>query len=155
MKTEDFTKWLYMLFAEAFGVAETPSGYFLDTGRAGLLGTLDEISAELASATLKPGNATIAGHCGHMLYHLELFAAYGRGERPAPDWPGSWHTSVVDDDEWNALRTALRNTYTAIVEHLQGLETWDEAPIAASMILLAHTAYHTGEIRQQLTALTR
>jgi len=148
--TPEFTKWFFILLAETFGVADTPDGYILDTGQSGLLGTINTLSAEVASAAPTPDQATIASHCGHVLFLLQYFAAYERGETPAPDWEGSWTTRVVDDGAWQALRDELRTTYDDVMARLRVRETWPEAAVAASLMLLAHCAYHVGEIRQRV-----
>lgn len=148
--TSAFTQAFLALFAEAFGVSELPEGYFLDTGQSGLLGTIATLSAEVASAARTPEEATIAGHCGHILFLLEFFAAYERGETPAPDWPSSWTTRVVDDARWRALQHELRTSYTTLVARLRVCETWPDEAVGAAMLLLAHCAYHVGEIRQRL-----
>src|SRR3712207_4599603 len=146
--TDDFKKWFFILLAETFGVADTPNGYMLETGQSGLLGTISKVSPEVASAAPSPEQATIASTCGHILFLLQYFAAYERGETPTPDWAGSWSTRVVDEEAWQALREELQGTYEEMVARLQLREEWPEAAIAASMMLLAHCAYHVGEIRQ-------
>src|SRR5262245_62215734 len=106
--TAEFTHWFFLLLAETLGVADTPNGRILDTGQSGLLGTIDTLSAEVASAAPTPEQATIASHCGHVLFLLQYFAAYERGETPTPDWASSWATRVVDEAAWLALRQELR-----------------------------------------------
>jgi hypothetical protein len=150
IQTSTFTQPFFVFFAEAFGVSAMPSGYFLDTGQSGLLGTINTLSAEVASAARTPEEATIAAHCGHILFLLDFFAAYERGETPTPDWPSSWTTRVVDETEWGALRHELQTAYDTIVTRLQARETWPDEAVGASMMLLAHCAYHVGEIRQRL-----
>jgi hypothetical protein len=150
ISTTDFKKWFFLLLAETFGVADTPHGVMLDTGRSGLIGTINTISAEIASAAPTPDHATIAAHCGHILFLLNHFAAYERGETPTMDWPSSWKTRVVDDAAWQALRNDVQTAYDSVVARLQAREEWPEAAVAASMVLLAHCAYHVGEIRQRL-----
>jgi hypothetical protein len=154
IKTEDFTKWLSLLLAETFGLSDAPSGFFLDTGRSGLFGTINAISAETASTALKPENATIASHCAHVLFLLRLFEAYEQGQRLEPDWPESWKTRVVDEVAWRTLRAELQTAYDTVLARLRARTAWEEPPLAASMILLAHCAYHVGEIRQLLTSTT-
>ncbi len=148
--TATFTQSFFVLFAETFGVSDAPSGYFLDTGQSGLIGTINTHGAEVASAARTPEEATIAAHCGHVLFLLHFFAAYERGETPTPDWAGSWTTRVVDDAAWHALRHELQTTYASLVARLQARETWPDEAIGAAMMLLAHCAYHVGEIRQRL-----
>ena len=152
--TAEFTKWFLLLLAETFGVADTPYGYILDTGQSGLLGTIDALSAEVASAAPTPEQATIASHCRHVLLLLQYYAAYERGETLEPDWSGSWAIRIVDDAAWQALRHELRTTYDALMARLQARDTWPESGVAASLMLLAHCAYHVGEIRQRLMWVT-
>jgi hypothetical protein len=40
------------------------------------------------------------------------------------------------------------------MERLKVRDDWPEAAVAASMMLLAHCAYHVGEIRQRLLWVT-
>lgn len=145
-----FTEPFFVFFTEAFGVSEQPDGYFLDTGQSGLFGTITTLPAEVASAARTSEDATIAGHCGHILFLLEFFAAYERGETPTPDWPSSWKTRVVDDAQWQALQHELHTSYTTLTARLQARETWPDEAIGAAMLLLTHCAYHIGEIRQRL-----
>lgn len=148
--TNDFTSAFFTLFAEIFGVADMQSAYILDTGQSGLIGTIDKLSAEVASAAPSPNQATIASHCGHILFLLHFFAAFERGETPEPDWEGGWATRAVDEAAWRALRAELRATYDALMVRLRQREEWPQQAVGASMMLLAHCAYHVGEIRQRL-----
>jgi hypothetical protein len=149
--TATFTQSFVTLFAETFGVSTLPSGYFLDTGQSGLLGTVNAVNAELASVTRTPDDATIAAHCGHILFLLRFFAAYERGETPTADWAGSWTTRVVDEVAWHTLRNELQTAYESIVMRVQARDVWPDEAVGATMMLLAHCAYHVGEIRQRLT----
>jgi hypothetical protein len=153
IKTEDFTKPVTALLAEAFGVLDSSDVFFLDSGRDGLLGTVDGLGADLASRSLGPGRETIASHCGHVLYLLQLFDAYDQGQTPQPDWPGSWATHDVNEAAWRTLRADLRSAYETVAARLQG-GPWPEPRVAASIILVTHCAFHIGQIRMLLTALT-
>jgi hypothetical protein len=151
IETADFTSSFFGLLAETFGVAETPHGFILDTGQSGLLGTVNTLSAEVASAARSAEDATIAGHCGHVLFLLRLFIAYEEdGQQPHPDWPSSWSTRVVDAAAWETLRGELQAAYTTLVARFQARQTWDRPVVGAALMLLAHCAYHVGEIRQRL-----
>jgi len=134
-------------------VSDAPGGYFLDTGRSGLLGTLDEIDAVTASKPLKSGPDTIASHSAHVLYILRFFAAHERGENPEHDWPSSWRTYQVDEGAWNRLRDELRTTYDSVVARLKVRREWPGPAIGASMMLLAHCAYHVGVIHRTRTVV--
>jgi hypothetical protein len=151
--TAVFKRSLGSLLAEAFGVSPAAHGFFLDSGSAGLLGTIAGLSAETASATLSAGEETIAAHCGHLLYVLELFDGYERGEQPAPDWEGSWSTSKVDEAAWESLRTELRAGYERAAAQLAARDAWPEPAVGAWMMLLGHVSYHVGVIHKLRSAL--
>src|SRR5262245_15023483 len=153
IKAEDFTKPLTSLLAEAFGVLDSSDAFFLDSGQDGLLGTIDGLSAVRASTPLKADLATVASHCAHVLYLLQLFDAYEQGQFPQPDWPGSWRTRIVDEAAWKALRADLKAAYRAVTGRLNESEAWPEPRVAASMMLLAHCSYHVGQVRMLLTAI--
>jgi hypothetical protein len=72
---------------------------------------------------------------------------------PGLRWSRSWTTRSVDETEWRALRHELQIAYDTIVARLQVRETWPDEAVGASMMLLAHCAYHVGEIKQRLTWL--
>ena len=150
IQTEDFTKNISLLFAEIFGASDSPHGFVLDTGRSGLLGTIDALTAEVASATPRPDESTIASHCGHILFLLKTYDAYEQGQQPQMDWPASWAIRAVDEEAWATLRANLHAAYTIVVGHLQNRTDWPETPLAAALMLLAHCAYHVGEVRQRL-----
>lgn len=150
MQPEIFTEPFFTFFAEAFGVSPSPSGYFLDTGRSGLLGTINQLTAKAASAGGEAGETTIAAHCRHILFLLNFFAAVERGETIAPDWESSWTIRVVNDKEWQSLREALHTAYEDFVARLKARDPWPEEAVGPAMLLLVHCVYHVGEIRQRL-----
>jgi len=139
--------------AETFGVSDSPNNYMLESGRAGLLGTVNALSAATASAALTPDEPTIAAHCGHILFLLSFFSAYEQGQTPAADWPGSWLSRIVDEPAWAALRQQLQSTYDSVVARFTPDSAWPEARVGAAILLLAHSAYHVGQVRQLLTAV--
>lgn len=143
-----FKQSLAGLLAEAFGVAESPYGFFLDSGQSGLLGTINQIDAVTASTPAQPDEETIAAHCGHVRWLLNFFAAYERGETPAPDWVASWQTQVVDEAAWHTLRDEITQTYTHLMARLQEREDWHPLAVSSWMMLLAHVSYHVGVIHK-------
>lgn len=134
--------------AEAFGVAATPHGFFLDTGQSGLLGTIKQIDAVTASTPFPADAETIAAHCGHVRWLLTFFAAHERGETPPPDWAASWQVQTVDAAAWAALRQEITATYTYLIERLQARTDWHEVAVSAWLMLLAHISYHVGVIHK-------
>ena len=144
---------LTTLLAETFGVSDSPDGYMLESGRAGLMGTINALDASTASVALAPGEPAIAAQCGHILFLLSFFSAYEQGQTPAADWEGSWARRVVDEPAWAALRGQLQSTYDAVVARFTPDSPWPEPRVGAAILLLAHCAYHVGQIRQLLTAI--
>jgi hypothetical protein len=155
MQPKIFTDPFFVFFAELFGVSDSPSGYFLDTGQSGLLRTIDKLTAEQASAGGEAGETTTAAHCNHILFLLNFFATVERGEKASPDWESSWAVSVVDDASWQSLRSALRSAYNDIVARLTARNPWPDEAVGPTMLLLVHCAYHLGEIRQRLNWIDR
>ena len=154
IETAHFTQWLRTLLDEIFGVSNSPEGYMLESGHAGLMGTINAISAEAASAALGPEEPTIASQCGHILFLLSFFDAYEQGQTPAPDWEASWSTRVVDEERWVALRGELQTTYDRVVARLTPDSPWPDVRVDSLMMLFGHSAYHVGQIRQLLTIVT-
>ena len=146
----DFKNAFMPLFAEIFGVSESEHGFILDNGQSGLIGTIMNVSAAQASQAPNNNQATLASHTGHVLFLLHLFAAFERGENPVPDWAGSWSVRQVDESAWDGLRQDLRTAYATVAERMQNREEWPAPAVGAAMMLLAHCAYHVGEIRQRL-----
>ncbi len=154
IQENDFKAPLAQLLGEAFGALDTDSGYFMDNGSDGLLGVLSQIDAALASAARQPEHATIASHSAHVLYLIDLFIAYDNGERPRADWAAAWQQRTVTAAEWAQLRADLRARYEDIIQRLHARSDWAGQVAGAWMMLLAHVAYHVGEIRQMKTSLT-
>jgi hypothetical protein len=111
------------------------------------------VSAATASARLAPGEPTIAAHCGHILFLLSFYYGHELGQNPTADWEGSWARPVVDEPAWNALRGQLQATYDKVVARFTPDSAWPEPRVGAAILLLAHCAFHVGQIRQLLTAL--
>lgn len=145
MNTEEFKRSLQQLLAEAFGVLESESSFFLDSGQSGLIGQIATLSAEAASHA-PDQQETIAAHCGHVLFLLRLFDQYEQGQQPQPDWAASWATQSVDTAAWAQLRADLQSAYEMMVMRLQARSEWPERALAAWMMLLAHVSYHVGVI---------
>jgi hypothetical protein len=125
--------------------------YMLNMGDAGLLKSLDGLSAASASASSPSGGASIAAHVDHVLYGFQLLNRWMAGEANPwadADWTASWKRQVVSDDEWVALRqdlgTQARKWQRAIAQanDLEGVE------LNGAIGSIAHLAYHFGAIRQ-------
>lgn len=147
-------------FLEAFLFAldeafENVHGMFLDRGTS-LFETLATISAEEASRPVSPACASLAAHVEHMRFYLDLTVDYVQGRRPEKvDWGEIWRTvRAVTPEEWEASKNRLHDSYQKIIELAKSMETWEgEGEIGGALAVLAHTAYHLGEIRQALCTI--
>ncbi len=139
------------LLTETF---ESVQGAYLDKGTS-LFETLADISAEGASQPM--GNcATIAAHVAHSAYYLAVLEdrMFGR-DLSYVNWNEIWEeVSSVDPDEWSRMIADLRATYERIKSHLDSAEAWEGINELSSMLgIIAHSAYHLGEIRQMMCHL--
>ena len=141
------------LLTETF---ESVQGFsaFLDKGTS-LFETLAEISAAQASQPMGDC-ATIAAHVAHTRYYLEVLEdrMFGR-DLSYVSWDEIWQTvSAVDEGEWRALVAELKATYERVKGHLDTADDWSGITELSSMLgIIAHSAYHLGEIRQMMCHL--
>jgi hypothetical protein len=144
----DFRAALLVNWDEAF---TTTTGIFLDRGTS-MLETLATISAEEASRPVGGGCSNIAAQVNHTWFYLDIMNRLGRGEEiPRPiDWDGSWDVGEVDDAEWRRLVDQLRAAHDEVRTFIQTFEGWNEDFIGGAFGMLAHCAYHLGEIRAGL-----
>ena len=81
------------------GATVAGEAFILNSGDAGLLRSLDKLSAADASRSLD-GGATIAAHAQHVRYGLSLMNRWAReGGDPFADamWDEAWKTATVDE----------------------------------------------------------
>lgn len=149
MNTRDFAGTLTTLFGELVDGAPSTGAYILNRGDAGLLASLDKLTARDASSSAS-GGATIAAHVDHLRYGLSLMNRWRAGENPFDDadWSASWRRTRVTDNEWAELRSSLRreaHQWLAALGAPREVNTMELNGIAGS---IAHLAYHLGAIRQ-------
>ena len=127
--------------------------YVLNGGDAGMLASLDRLSAAQASRSAH-GGATIAAHVEHVAYGLSLLNRWHAGEANPyadADWGKAWTRTAVTDAEWTALRDDLRAQVRLWMEALRHPRALDAMPdyerngVIGSVV---HLAYHLGAIRQ-------
>ena|SRR5690348_6650338 len=150
-----FRRALSKLLDEIFDGPPGVEAYLLNAGDRGLLGELDAIPADTASALTDSGKASIAAHVEHVLYGLALLIRWFGGESDPfsrADYTESWRHTSVRQDEWTNLREALRRAATEWRDAVATRADWDDAKAAGAMASAAHTAYHLGAIRQILAA---
>lgn len=152
IQTEHFKKALFLLLDETF---ETVHGIILDKGTS-LFETLSEISAAEASIPVGGRCATLAAQVRHVAFYLDVVTdAIRQGKFTEVDWGEIWRTtSEVSPDEWEALKLNLRNSYDSVRKLIEETNDWpSEREIGEAIALIAHSAYHLGEIRQALCTL--
>jgi hypothetical protein len=141
---------LALLFSELIDGPQDQC-YMLNMGDAGLLKSLDGISATSASTIPASGGASIAAHVDHVLYGLSLLNRWIGGE-PNPwaeaDWTASWKRQTVSDDEWRALRSELETHARAWQKGLAQADDLEGIELNGAISSIAHLAYHLGAIRQ-------
>lgn len=147
---EEFRGAFLACLEEAF---EHVHGYFLDKGTS-LFETLDTVTAEEASRSASPRVATLAAQVEHTAFYIDVLlkaVAAGGPEKAEPaDWEGSWSRTSVAEEEWDTLRQNLRDTYTRFVELAKSYLVWNASIVGGAIAVVAHSAYHLGEIRQAL-----
>ncbi|MDX9851903.1 MAG: hypothetical protein RBT01_15435 [Anaerolineaceae bacterium] len=152
IQSEHFVKALLILLEESFTHVY---GIYLDKGTS-LFETLAEISAEEASVPVGGKCATLAAQVQHIAFYLDVVEKSVKDPNyPAVDWMDIWNNvKVVDDSEWQKIQDELRQIYASIQELLKTTPAWpSEREVGGAIGVIAHTAYHLGEIRQALCTL--
>jgi hypothetical protein len=142
---------LGLLFSELVnGASAQGNAFILNTGDAGLLQSLDKLSAADASRSVNAG-ATIAAHAQHLRYGLSLMNRWAtEGGNPFADakWDEAWKVSAVDQSQWREIRDGLRDETQRWVEILKSGKTVNDIELTGMIASIAHLAYHLGAIRQ-------
>ena len=149
MNTRDLGNTLPTLFSELVDGASQAEAYMLNKGDAGLLRSLDKLSATAASAPT-PHGSTIAAHVDHLRYGLSLMNKWSSGENPfdTADWTASWRRTRVSAVQWKQLRDELGNEAHRWLESLNKPRDIDQAELNSVVGSIVHLAYHVGAIRQ-------
>lgn len=152
IQSEHFSVAIFALLDETF---DNVQGFYLDGGTS-LFETLATISAETASIPVGGKCATLAAQVKHIAFYLDVLEkAVRTGQFERQDWGKIWReTSVVTPAEWDEIKIALRESYNRIKTLVANTPEWSsEEQIGGAIALIAHTAYHLGEIRQALCTL--
>jgi hypothetical protein len=151
MNTADVNRTLTRLFSELVdGPDSRTGGFVLNTGDAGLLRSLDTLSAGDASRSVNDG-ATIAAHAQHLRYGLSLMNRWANeGGNPFADakWDAAWKTSGVDAPAWQEIRSGLRDEAHRWLQSLSFARDVTDIELAGMIGSIAHLGYHLGAIRQ-------
>jgi hypothetical protein len=123
----------------------------LNSGDRGLLRSLDDLSADSASAIPISGGASIAAHVDHLRFGLSLMNRWGDGE-PDPwsgaDWVASWNRTTVTSAQWAELRAQLGAEGRRWLQTLTKTREISHRELNGVIGSIAHLAYHLGAIRQ-------
>src|SRR4029453_19301222 len=142
---------LETLFRE---LIEGPGGgaaWMLNRTDAGLLQSLDKLTASAASVAPAAGGASIAAHVDHVRYGLSLLNRWSSGERDpwsTADWTASWNRTIVTDREWAALRRAFDAAAGTWLRTLCPAGDYSVTELNDVIGSVAPLAYHFGAIRQ-------
>jgi uncharacterized damage-inducible protein DinB len=134
----------------------TVHGHYLDK-HTSLFETLATISAEEASQPVGDHCATLAAQVNHIRVYLEVLEHAMRGEAVGQtDWAASWRVGGVDEAAWASLQQRLAAAYQRVLATMAGATPRESAAaLSGALAILAHTAYHLGEIRQALCTIKR
>lgn len=148
LQTEDFVNNLLDFFRETFEGTGGQSSHYIDgRGHGSFLEALERVNHSQASQALREEGSTIAGHTAHTLYYLQTLETFMQGGEVKPDWPGSWRTRTVNEEEWAQLKSQLRSQYEGLQQLFQSDIVWTDDPISDALSLLTHSAYHLGAVR--------
>lgn len=149
MNTSEITRMMTTLLSELVDGAPEGGAFMLNPGDAGLLRSLDSLTAEAASAS-SDGGATIAAHVDHLRYGLSLMNRWSGGENPFADadWSKSWETASVSQAEWRQLREGLTDEAHRWLAAVQKPREVMDIELNGMVGSIAHLAYHLGAIRQ-------
>lgn len=139
LSAPELADWLKTLLQETFDKLGGESGYMLDKAAPGLLGTLEKLSAEEASSAVK-------AHAFHVAFIQEAFIQWLQGLEYQADWSQSWPQKALSETDWNTLNNKLQAQHQLLMELLEKHQTQD--PLENAVLLIAHSAYHLGAIRQ-------
>ena len=141
-----FVEAVAYLLRETFeGSPEGQGSAYLDQG-VGMFSTLDGISAAGASQAFH--GTSIAAHTEHAKFYLDRLCEFINGRTAKVNWEDSWLIETVNDEEWDALRAAVKNAYENTLRCMAEPREWNEIQVGMAIGLVAHTAYHLGSIRQ-------
>ncbi len=150
--SQHLTEALLLVLDETF---DNVRGIYLDQGTS-LFETLAGVTAEEASIPVGGRCATLAAHVKHVAFYLDVVDRSVRAPNfPEVDWGEIWRTtSSVTPDEWATIQAELRASYARMIAVVHDTPDWDNVrAIGGAIGVIAHTAYHLGEIRQALCTI--
>lgn len=145
---EDFRTAFLASWKEIFEPVSDDAHWILDKGTS-LFETLAGITAEEASIPVSKQSANLAAQVNHTSFYIEaLREGIATNFQNKPDWDGSWQVGAVDAAQWQALIDTLHADYDWFTQLATTNETWNADYVGGAIAMVAHAAYHLGEIRQ-------
>lgn len=120
---------------------------FLDDEALGIVGILDELSAEEASS--KVAGYSVATHARHLLHSFLAYTQAISCDEPdaiSEKWP-EWENLKVNAEEWLQLRNELRKNAASLLGMLKQKSDYAGRERDFALGSLAHTAFHLGVIQ--------
>lgn len=115
--------------------------------------TIEQIDAKQASTPIVKGGSTIAAHTAHLTYSIGIALEFFEDKMPNADWPGSWKTKQVNEEEWKKLQQDLLKAYQDLKKAITERKDWTNQQFnQGTLALLPHAAYHLGAIKQLIIA---
>lgn len=149
---DHFDQAVLMLLDETF---ESVHGIYLDKGTS-LFETLADVSAEEASIRVGRRCASLAAQVKHVAFYLQVLVKAVRDNSFSEvDWGEIWRTvEQVSSEDWVQIQVELREAYQETRNLVKETREWPGPnQIGGAMAVIAHSAYHLGEIRQALCTL--
>jgi len=133
------------------GPPDPNATWFIDNEPdSGILGILRDVTADEASKSVDgtgtPGT-TIASHAEHLHWSLaNMNRAMSGGE--FGNWSESWDLKQANAAEWDRLRSELQKEFEILCLGLRNQTEIEPQYLTGGLALVAHAAYHLGNIRQ-------
>ncbi|HEU0163460.1 MAG TPA: hypothetical protein VFQ54_00370 [Thermomicrobiales bacterium] len=150
---EVFRNVLLSILDEAYVGTANSWTLFTDKGTS-IFETLSTIDAVTASTVFSDRASNIAAQVNHVRFHLDVLSdGLKNGWGTSADWPGSWKIGEVSEEQWQDLVNRLRAAYEETRAVAASWNDWNEDFVSGAFSIVAHAAYHLGEIRLSLAAL--
>ncbi|MBA2277447.1 MAG: hypothetical protein H0W06_06745 [Chloroflexia bacterium] len=151
IEVEVFRAALVEVLDETFDRVE--QSLFLDPGTS-FFETLATVSAAEASRPVSARCASIAGQVNHVVSFIDWLNRSITGEPVEPlDWAATWRRVDVSEDEWRELVAELRRVSGELRAFAAGNARWEPPFVTGAFGIVAHCAYHLGEVRQALCTI--
>jgi len=120
----------------------------LDEGTS-LFETLRDITPDEANISVSGQSASLAAQVQHTTFYIDAIReGLATNWTNSADWDASWQIEPVEAVTWQTLIDRLRAAYAWSTEFAEDTSDWNAVTIGVAFALVAHAAYHLGEIRQ-------